>query len=601
MRLRLLAAATFAACLLPASPAFAGDPIMPLSQVTPGMQCTGYSVVRGTAIESFDVEVVDIIDGDPASDGPRILFEASGGAIAATGVGPGFSGSPIYCPDGSGTNRNIGAISQSIGEYGGKAGLATPIESMLANPTDPPVARPGAGERSRASSRVTRDGRPASPRAAAALRRLRRDGAKDLVGPLTISGVDPVLGRAIEATGRRLGRPIIAVPAGPLGSFPVQELRPGSAVSVGYSGGDLRLGAVGTVAYTDAGRVWSFGHAFESAGARNLLLQDAYVFRVVNEPNAAFTGGSYKLASAGHDVGTLSNDAFSAVVGTVGALPQTTLFRAVGTDRDTGVTKELVTNIADETDVDNPTGFSPLGAVGPLAIAQAAGGTMKSSPGRLTGRMCLRITFRERPNRPARFCNRYVSSGIFDPFLGPLGNPIAFNAAMDASGAFSLIESFQGPTPHVANVHSEVELRRGERVAFLRKVRAPRRVRSGQKRVPLRVTMQRLRGGTFTKRYRINLPGGVKPGMRTLRLSGFEEEMSEEDILAILFGIDVDGEEDAGGPARLNGLIEAISSLGRWDGVHQRVAGKRKRAFKDDDMLIVGRAETRIRVLKRRR
>jgi hypothetical protein len=600
MRLPLLVAATVAACLLPASSAFAGDPIMPLGQVTPGMQCTGYSVVRGTTIETFDVEVIDIIDGDPATDGPRIIFEASGGAIATTGVGPGFSGSPIYCPDGSGTDRVIGAISQSIGEYGGTAGLATPIESMLANPTNPPVARPAAGERARASSRATRDGRPASPRAAAAIRRLRRDGAKDLVGPLTISGVDPVLGRAIEATGRRLGRPIIAVPAGPLGTFPVQELRPGSAVSVGYSGGDLKLGAVGTVAYTDAGRVWAFGHSFESAGARNLLLQDAYVFRVVNEPNAAFTGGSYKLAAAGHDVGTLSNDAFSAIVGTVGALPRTTTFRAIGTDTDTGVTKEVVTNIADETEVDNPTGFSPLGAIGPIAISQATGGAMQSSPGRLTGRMCLRITFADRPNRPARFCNRYVSSAVFDPFLGPLGNPIAFNAALDASSAFSLIEAFQGPVPYVSNVHSEVELRRGERVAFLRKVRAPRRVRSGQKRVRLRVTMQRLRGTTFTKTYRINLPGGLKRGMRTLRLSGFQDEMSEEDILALLFGIDLEEEEGAGGPARLNDLIDTISSLGRWDGVLQRIAGKRKRAFKDDDMLIVGRAETRIRVLKRR-
>jgi hypothetical protein len=428
---------------------------------------------------------------------------------------------------------------------------------------------------------------------------MRRQGTKDLASPLTISGVAPQLGRAIEAAGRRLGRPIIAVPAGPLGTFPVQELRPGSAVSVGYSGGDIKLGAVGTVAYTDAGRVWSFGHSFESAGARNLLLQDAYVFRVVNEPNAAFTGGSYKLASAGHDVGTLSNDAFSAVVGTVGALPRTTLLRAIGTDHDTGVQKEVVTNIADETDVDNPTGFSPLGAVGPLAIAQAAGGTMRSAPGRLTGRMCLRITFAERPNRPARFCNRYVSSTIYDPFLGPLGNPIAFSAAMDASSAFTLIESFQGQTPHVARVHSEIELRRGERVAFLRRVRAPRRVRPGQE-VTLRVTMQRLRGGNFTKRYRVRIPGGIKRGVRTLRISGFEEELSEDDILAILFGLDEEGGGASAGPARLNDLIETISALGRWDGVHLRVAGQSKRGFKDDDIVIAGHAQTRVRVLRRR-
>jgi hypothetical protein len=376
----------------------------------------------------------------------------------------------------------------------------------------------------------------------------------------------------------------------------VQELRPGSAVSVGYSGGDLRLGAIGTVAYTDAGRVWSFGHSFEAAGARNLLLQDAYVYRVVNEPNAAFTGGSYKLAVAGHDVGTLSNDAFAAVVGTVGAMPRTTMVRAIGTDHDTGVQKTVETNVADETDVDNPTGFSPLGAVAPLAIAQATGGAMKSAPGRLTGRMCLRITFAERPKRPARFCNRYVSSGIFDPFLGPLGNPIASAAATDASAAFSLIEFYEGKTPHVANVHAEVETRRGERVAFLRRVEAPRRVKSGQA-ITLKVTMQRLRGDNFTKRYRVNLPGGLKPGRRTLRLRGFEQEFSEEDILALLFGLeDEDGGGGANGPARLNDLIASISALGQWDGVQLRMGGKTKRAFKDDDMLIVGSAETSVRV-----
>jgi hypothetical protein len=56
MRARLLAA-TVAAVLLPAATAWAGDPIMPLSEVHSGMRCTGYSVVRGTEISSFDVEI----------------------------------------------------------------------------------------------------------------------------------------------------------------------------------------------------------------------------------------------------------------------------------------------------------------------------------------------------------------------------------------------------------------------------------------------------------------------------------------------------------------------------------------------------------------
>ena len=145
-------------------------------------------------------------------------------------------------------------------------------------------------------------------------------------------------------------------------------------------------------------------------------------------------------------------------------------------------------------------------------------------------------------------------------------------------------------------MHAEIETRRGERVAFLRKVEAPRRVKSGQS-VTLRVTMQRLRGGNFTKRYRVNLPGGLKRGMRTLKLRGFEQESSEEDILAILFGLDPDSEEGGSdGPARLNDLIDSISGLGQWDGVELRMGGKSKRAFKDEDMLIVGRADTSVRV-----
>ena len=49
--------------------------------------------------------------------------------------------------------KNIGAISESIGDYGGKTVLATPIELMLANSVDPPKA-PDAGDGTAASPRA---------------------------------------------------------------------------------------------------------------------------------------------------------------------------------------------------------------------------------------------------------------------------------------------------------------------------------------------------------------------------------------------------------------------------------------------------------------
>ena len=56
--------------------------------------------------------------------------------------------------------------------------------------------------------------------------------------------------------------------------------------------------------------MWGFGHPLDGVGGRALLLQDAYVFRVVNNPIAiGESAGTYKYAAAGHDVGTLTNDA----------------------------------------------------------------------------------------------------------------------------------------------------------------------------------------------------------------------------------------------------------------------------------------------------
>ena len=138
MRARLIAS-TIAAVLLPAAPAAAGDPIMPLSQVRPGMQCQGYTVVHGTEISSFDVEILEVVDGDASGQGPRLLVRVSGPAVDGTGMGPGFSGSPIYCPDDQGTSRNAGAISESLGEYGGDVVLATPIEAILGARVDAPA------------------------------------------------------------------------------------------------------------------------------------------------------------------------------------------------------------------------------------------------------------------------------------------------------------------------------------------------------------------------------------------------------------------------------------------------------------------------------
>src|SRR5687767_4514786 len=144
-------------------------------------------------------------------------------------------------------------------------------------------------------------------------------------------------------------------------------------------------------------------------------------------------------------------------------------------------------------------------------------------------------------------------------------------------------------------------MRRGERVARLLGVKAPRRVQAGRK-VTLRVRMQRYRGDAFTKRYRVRIPRGVRPGRRPLELGLDEDSLSEDELLELILGIDPDeaDDEEAQPPASLNELLERIEGLGRWDGVQLRVGRKRARGFLDRDLVIDGSASTMVRVVRRR-
>ena len=585
MRISSLAAAV-AALLVPAAPASAaGDPIMPLSQVHAGMRCTAYSVIRGTQIASFSVDVLDVVDGDPGESGPRILVQVSGPAVDDTGVGPGFSGSPIYCPDGGGVARNIGAISEAIGEYGGKVALATPIEQIIGTPVDPP-AKPAAGDAGHASA----------ARATWAAGLLAK--AKPLVGPLTISGVSSTVANALRSVAQKAGRSVLAVPAGPVGSYPKQTLVPGSAVGTAYSDGDLRYGAVGTVSYVDGDKVWAYGHPLEDVGARALLLQDAYVFRVINNPIQLSSASTYKLAALGHDVGTLTNDATDAVAGRTGALPHTVPVTVLARDTATGKQASVNTRVADEAAVDLPSGGSWLTSVGPLAVVQAATDVLGSTPGRVTGRMCARIGLAEL-KRPLRFCNRYVSLAQEQSDDGSLGNAVTTGAGGDLASALMSIDAYTGKPPRITGISVLLELRRGADQAFLHHISVPTRIRRGST-ISVRATLQRVRGTEFKRTYRLHVPSDARPGKMTLRLTGRDADVGDSSLgttIVIGDGSAGDGAGDEG-PRSLSELSDSVAANARYDGVTLRLGGARARAFRDDAFRISGRAEATVRVTR---
>ena len=557
--LALVAALLAASATVPGS-ARAADPIMPLEDVRAGMRCTALSVVRGTTISEFDAEVIDVVRGEPAGAGPRILIRVSGPAIEATGIGPGFSGSPLICPDGQGVRRNAGAISETVGEYGGKVALVTPIDLVL-----------GQGARA-----------PRSARRAPSLLR----SARAIATPLTISGLSGAVRSRVLRAARRTGRPVLASPSGPFTAYPVQNLRPGSAVAASLSSGDVSISAVGTVTYRDRASVWGFGHPFEGFGKRALLLQDAYVFSVINNPAASDSGFTYKLAAPGHTVGALTNDNLNAIVGRMGSPPRTIDVRVRALDLDRRRSVTVRSQATDERALDLG---SSLGLVGSIGLGQAIIGAMESSPLRMTSSMCLRITVRER-REPLGFCNNYFDGD--SPFE-------------DLSTAFVLVDALKYGRITPVSARVSMRVRRGVEEALIVRARAPRTVRPGQ-RIRIRLALRQRRGGFERLSFAYRVPRSTRPGRRTLTLRGTVPltllegfELSIEDLLGGGAGGGL-ADEDLVGPRSVDAVARGIASLRRKQGLRATFArkGAGPVVLATPDRLLRGRLRLPMKVLE---
>ena len=454
------------------SPDPGGGPILPLAQVLPGMDCTGETVVQGTSISSFDVHVIDVLDAP--GEGPRILIRASGPAVDSTGIAAGFSGSPVYCPDSTGTPANAGAISESVGDYGNHLALVTPIEQMLGEPVFAPSH----------ARLLTAPRRP-------------------LMGPLSVAGLSGGMFDVLREAASRAGRTVLAAPGDPLSTFSVQPLVPGASVGVSYSTGVVGVGAVGTVTYRNGQTVYAFGHPFDEVGRRSLPLQDAYVYDVVGNPDPLL--GSYKLAAPGHVEGTLTSDTPNAVIGQVGAGPTMIPLQVNATDLDTGRAIEEATQVADETDVGSPLGTSLLGLVAPLAIGQAATDVYDGPPANESGRMCLRLTIRELGT--LGFCKRYVGTG-FAGGGGPGLPELATATASDAGSALALLDSEQFAPLHVTSVAATITAQGGLAEAALLSAKAPLRVKAGRT-VRVHLLLRRYRGALQRVTVKLRIPRQV--------------------------------------------------------------------------------------------
>jgi hypothetical protein len=471
--------------------------------------------------------------------------------------------------------RNAGAISAGVGDYGNKVALVTPIEQMLGEPVSPPSSAPRLAARSR-----------------------------PLLGPLSVGGLSPSLLDALQKAGRRAGRAVVSAPPSPsTPAFPVQELQPGASVGTEYSTGTITTGAIGTVTYRDGSTVYAFGHELDGAGRRSLLLQDAYVYYVVSDPNPEDVPGSYKLAVPGHALGTLTSDTPAAVIGQLGSLPPLTPVQVTARDLDTGLVLSEQTQVADETDIGLPLGASLLGTVAPLAAGQAAIDVYNGPPASESGHLCLRVLIRE-SSQSLGFCKRYV--GIGAPGDMGLGPPeLSGGVAADVASAFGVLDQVRFAQLHVRSVQATISARRGLAEASIIDAHAPFRVKAGGTAL-VRMRVRIFRGGVRTISFRLRLPRSARgPLLATIRGPAFSPSSSEGGggaLVELLTGGLTGGALGGRPPRSIAAVRRAVHAIGGYDGLVASFARReRERAYHDPALLISGRTTLAFLATRERR
>ena len=346
------------------------------SKLHRGMKGYGLTVMAGTKVERFDVEIVSLMaNWDPHND--VILARLSGLGLDKTGLIAGMSGSPVFVRDADGKDKLIGAVA-----YGWRAQKEAqcgiqPITQMLtvkgmlpeAPDGEAPTTKPAPATRGSppATESAAVEGGPAGVSAApgrldggapisadpawssgrieppaqylAAVLDPRKidfstfgwpgapEGEKPdpadmaprltpLATPLMVSGVSAtVLARAGGALRQAGIVPLQSGGAGPMGPADLAEARlvPGGGISVPLVTGDADLSAVGTVTDIIGDKVLAFGHPFLSQGDVQFPMGPAYIHTVVSGVIESF-----KLGSTLKTTGSLNHDEGTGIAGAIG-------------------------------------------------------------------------------------------------------------------------------------------------------------------------------------------------------------------------------------------------------------------------------------------
>ena len=310
---------TIWALIIAASFVRAGLPFFTLAEIKPGQKGLGYTVVSGTEVKAFGVEILGLIQ-NKSKDRNFILVKVSGTIFRESrGIAAGMSGSPVFI-----SGRLAGAISYAFDRSDPQYGLVTPIEDML---------------------RLWEQGNNGGSLALAPSALLpagRGHQAYPVETPLLVSG------RRISSELERLGRSLGLKPIATAGILGANEeiappLKPGSAVATVFAQGDYTAVAIGTVTWVDGQRFLAFGHPVSNRGAVDYPAAGVFIHRVIANLDMPF-----KLGVPLNQVGRFVQDRGAGASGVKDEAADTVLVKAVVQDKTTGRKKTYQTAVVRE-------------------------------------------------------------------------------------------------------------------------------------------------------------------------------------------------------------------------------------------------------------
>jgi hypothetical protein len=317
-----LVATSFSAPGIAAEPSGPSDcpDVLPVDQLTDGMLATGWTEVDSDTPQSFDVEVLGVLENGIAPGRDLIVVEVSGAVISQNGNGIwfGMSGSPVY-HDGD----LIGAVSYGLSFGSGRIGGLTPAEDMAGIPTDPddeariPLSRADRQRIAESSGISTQEV---------------GDSFVQLKTPLSIGGASTRVRNKVAKAVKR--EELLLVPhAGgttPSGDLETTDTPPtaGQSFAAALSYGDVTFTGVGTTTMLCDGRATAFGHPFFWTGDASWGAAKAEAITIVRDR----TYGAYKLANIDATFGMVDQDRLAGIAATLGLIPDTVPIRSIMED-----------------------------------------------------------------------------------------------------------------------------------------------------------------------------------------------------------------------------------------------------------------------------